>query len=639
MLAFLDASGTAGGIDTVGPLTSGVSFTMSTGALTATVSDATTGNANVTAAEYFIDVAGSAGSGTPMAGAFASPTEAVSATIPAATITSLASGTHSIYIRGRDALSNWGSLGSTTFTVDTTGPTTSALTLAPNPSNGSVAVTLGGTASDASSGNGNVVAAEYFIGAPGANGTGSIVTRNVTAPTVSLSATITAPGASGVVSVHAQDAAGNWGPYATINLTVDAGGPATSGVNAQPPANNGSYGQSSSQASVRVNATISDTASGNQAIAAGEGFIDSVGATGTGFPFTALDSTFNSPTESVFASIPLSTINLLANGNHTIYVRGRDAGGSWGATASLTYLIDRTAPTFTGATRVAVNPTLGGGITVTVTGATDPLVAGLASGVAGGEYWIDTAAPAPGGGTPFTGTGPFTIGTTLATGNHTVGLRVRDVAGNWSADTSTGTVATAVVAIFSNGFDTGFRPWGWSWPPRTPRPGSTSPRRRPCPAPGASKPRATTRTMSSPTSGPRPTRPGRPMTPGSSSGRTATLSTGQDILVAASNTNYAAANIRARVRYRLNGDHAAGPDPGGLRKHERRMGQPCRRHQHHRDRVPGRGERRRGAGHPQPVPQRGRRPGTDPDRREHGQRDHRSPGLGDQWRQRDPRVL
>ena len=553
MLAFLDASGTAGGIDTVGPLTSGVSFTMSTGALTATVSDATTGNANVTAAEYFIDVAGSAGSGTPMAGAFASPTEAVSATIPAATITSLASGTHSIYIRGRDALSNWGSLGSTTFTVDTTGPTTSALTLAPNPSNGSVAVTLGGTASDASSGNGNVVAAEYFIGAPGANGTGSIVTRNVTAPTVSLSATITAPGASGVVSVHAQDAAGNWGPYATINLTVDAGGPATSGVNAQPPANNGSYGQSSSQASVRVNATISDTASGNQAIAAGEGFIDSVGATGTGFPFTALDSTFNSPTESVFASIPLSTINLLANGNHTIYVRGRDAGGSWGATASLTYLIDRTAPTFTGATRVAVNPTLGGGITVTVTGATDPLVAGLASGVAGGEYWIDTAAPAPGGGTPFTGTGPFTIGTTLATGNHTVGIRVRDVAGNWSANTSTGTVATTVVAIFSNGFDTGFRPWGWSS-------ASTN---------TAARLNVTTTTVLSGTRSLQAqgnntnyvqtnfgttANPAWPTYDARFQFRpNGNVSTGQDILVAASNTNYAAANIRARVRYRLNG--------------------------------------------------------------------------------------
>ena len=49
MLAFIDASGAAGGTDTVGPLTSGVSFTVATGALAATVSDASTGNANVAA--------------------------------------------------------------------------------------------------------------------------------------------------------------------------------------------------------------------------------------------------------------------------------------------------------------------------------------------------------------------------------------------------------------------------------------------------------------------------------------------------------------------------------------------------------------------------------------------------------------
>ncbi len=457
MLAFIDAapSGSSTG-DTVGPLTSGVAFTVSSGALAASVSDVDTGNSSVTGAEYFIDTTGAAGSGTAMSGTFGSPTASVNASI---TLGSLSSGSHAVYVHGQDSAGNWGAFSSTNFTIDTTGPATSALVLNPNPSSGTVSVALSGTASDAATGNGNVVAAEYFIGTPGANGTGITVARNNTAPIVSLSATIPA-GQSGVVSVHAQDAAGNWGPFTTITLEVVATGPTTSGVVTNPPAaNNGQYGQSTSNPSVRVSAAFSSATS---TVAAGEGFIDTVGANGSGFPFVANDGVFNAASETGYADVPLTTIDLLTAGNHTIYVHGRDAVGNWGATASVVLLIDKTAPTFTGITLAAVNPTLGGGINVTVDGAADPPVAGLASGVAGGEYWIDTAAPAPGGGTPFAGLAAAIPAGSLTTGNHTVGVRVRDAAGNWSTTTSSATVSLVAVAIFSNGFDTGGAPWGWT---------------------------------------------------------------------------------------------------------------------------------------------------------------------------------
>ncbi len=461
MLTFIDAApnGTTAG-DTVGPVTSGVAISTTSGALSASVSDVTTGNGNVTAAEYFIDATGAGGTGTAMSGAFGSPSVSASATVAPATLAALTSGSHTAYVRGQDGAGNWGAFASVTFSIDTAGPTTSALVLNPNPSNGSVSVALSGTASDAASGNGNVTAAEYFIGAPGANGSGTAMTRNRTAPTVSLTATIAPPVSSGVVSVHAQDAAGNWGPFATITLTVEGAGPTTSGVVTNPPAaNNGQYGQSSGNPSVRVTATFVDI---DSTVAAGEGFIDTVGTNGAGFPFVATDGVFNAASETGYADVPLTTINLLSVGNHTIYVHGKDAVGNWGATASVVLLIDKTAPTFTGITLAAVNPTLGGGITMTVNGAIDPPIASLASGVAGGEYWIDTAAPTPGGGTPFTGLTSSIPAGSLTTGSHTVGVRVRDGAGNWSTATHNATVSVVAVSIFSNGFDTGGAPWGWT---------------------------------------------------------------------------------------------------------------------------------------------------------------------------------
>ena len=254
--------------------------------------------------------------------------------------------------------------------------------------------------------------------------------------------------------------------YATINLTVDSTGPTTSGLSANPPANNGTYGQSSGNPSVRVSATLSDVASGGARIAAGEGFIDGPVSivNGTGFPFYAADGTFSSPTEAVYADIPLNTINALTTGTHTIRVHGKDAAGNWGTAATLTYLIDRTAPTFTGIS-VAPSPTYDApAVTLTVLGPSDPPVSGQASGVAGGEWWIGTTIPAAGGGTAFTGLTATVPVTTLQTGTYTIGARVRDAAGNWSTVTRTTSFQVLPNTIFVNGFDSGtnFTNWGWS---------------------------------------------------------------------------------------------------------------------------------------------------------------------------------
>jgi len=299
----------------------------------------------------------------------------------------------------------------------------------------------------------------------------------VLAPVRSLSATIPAGLAVGAhpVTVRSQDALLNWGAIANITLNVIAGGPATTAVSATKNPNNGAQPLNASQPVVRVTATMTSTGG---TVSGAEGFIDTIAAAGTGFPFVPSDGLWNGANEIGTADIPLATINALPEGNHTIYVRGRDAAGNWGsltdtvatwpAAAKVSLVIDKTAPTFTGIS-LAPTPTLGAAnVVLTVNGAADPLGGGVASGVAGGEYWINpptTTDPAPGSGTPFSGlTATIPVGA-LANGTYTVRARVRDAAGNWSTGTNgirQATLTVAPDAIFSNGFETGVSPWGWS---------------------------------------------------------------------------------------------------------------------------------------------------------------------------------
>lgn len=456
--------------DTTGPTTSGLAVTA--GVLSGSVSDAVTGNANVTVIEYYVDSTSSTPFPISIVPAI---TVSINEPIPSGLLTS----NHIFYVRGQDALGNWGPFSSVTYTApDIVGPTTSALVLAPNPNNGTADVTLSATATDSTS---NVTAAEYTIdgGAP--------VAMNVNAPALIANLTAIIPAATvnalaqgpHVIAVRSQDAAGNWGATAQINLLVDKTGPVASGVIAAPNPNNGALGISPSQAVVRVTATLVDTpvgvvaaanrdastvvldestiatlifmpvvmANGQQVgveaaavppgttyVQKAEGFIDTVGANGTGFPLTPSDGLYDEATEDAYVYIPLSTINQLSSGNHTIHIRGQDGAGNWGSTGTTILVIDKAAPTFTSIT-LAPNSFAAGSIanvTLTVNGAND----GTGSGVAGGEYWFGTTDPAPGGGTAFTGLSTSIPVGSLAIGTYTVRTRIRDAANNWSTGTN-----------------------------------------------------------------------------------------------------------------------------------------------------------------------------------------------------------
>jgi FtsP/CotA-like multicopper oxidase with cupredoxin domain len=312
----------------------------------ATVTDGGSTATNVSRAEFYIDSTGNLPTVmSAVDGAFDSPSEAVIGTIPAASLAFLASGNHTIYVRGQDSAlptALWGPFLSITLNLDKAGPATTGLGLTPNPSSGSVPVTLTATGNDSVTGNNTVTAAEYWV--DGGLHTAMTLVGSAS-PVSSFTATIPAGLSIGAhtVSVRSQDVFGNWGILATISLQViDTLPPTTSNVVAAPNPNNGYQGYSTSVQAVRVTASFSDVGTGGSNITAAEGFIDTVGTTGTGFTFIASDGIFNSPSESGYGDIPLAVIGTLSNGNHTIYVHAKDAAGNWGATSSTVLVIAKT---------------------------------------------------------------------------------------------------------------------------------------------------------------------------------------------------------------------------------------------------------------------------------------------------------
>lgn len=448
MLTFVTA-GT--GAAATGPATSGLALAPSptNGAVPVSI-NATIGStaSTVTAAEYFVDVTGTNGAGTAMSGTFGTASVAANASLSVAQLGALTAGSHTIYVHGQDANSQWGGYKSAVLNLDKAGPATSGLTLTPNPSSGLVNVAIHATGNDTATGGSNVVAAEYFSGAAGADGTGTPMTVNLAAPVVSLDAVMAPPVAAGTVFVHSKDALGNWGAFSQITLNVVAGGPVTSAVSAAKNPNNGAVPLNSSQPVVRVTATM---ASAGATVVGAEAFIDTVTANGTGFPFVAADGLWNSVTEMGYADIPLANVNALSVGNHTIYVRGRDALGNWGspspATTTLTWpagakvvlVIDKTPPTLTSITLAPNTIAFGSNTSLTM------VAADVGTSVVGGQYWFDGTTTPPANATAFTGTNPTISTSALAGGTHSVRVRVQDAAGNWSTVSSvTLTVVQAV---------------------------------------------------------------------------------------------------------------------------------------------------------------------------------------------------
>ena len=206
----------------------------------------------------------------------------------------------------------------------------------------------------------------------------------------------------------------------------DSVGPVVSGVAAAPDV--------TAAAAVALTATAVDV-SGTTARA--EWFDGADPGAGNGTAMTAADGAFNQPTEALTATIDAGA---LAPGAHTIGVRARDAAGNWGGSTTTTLVIDRLGPLVSGVS-AAPNPVASGAVALTASSADG------SSTVAAAE-WFDGAAAGAGTGTAMTAAdGTFNQPTealtatidsgALAPGAHTIGVRARDVAGNWGAPITT----------------------------------------------------------------------------------------------------------------------------------------------------------------------------------------------------------
>lgn len=416
----------------------------------------------IASAEYFVDATGTGGTGVILSandGGFDSQIEDVSATIAVTDLDLLSSGDHTIYVHGQDSTGAWGAFNFVVLHLDKLGPATHSVTLAPNPSAGEVDVSVSATGDDTATGNSDIAAAEYFIDATGADGAGTPLTVNVTAPIASLDGSIpaatmgTLAEGTHTVYIHSMDAFGHWGEYADATLMVDQTGPETSNIVASPNPNNGVLPYSPTVYALRVDATITDAIS---TIERAEGFIDTAGADGAGFPLTPTDGLFDEAVEDAYVFIPLSTIKALSEGTHPIWIHGQDASGIWGAAVSVDLIIDKTVPTVVDVV-ADPNPT-GAATSVSLTATASDTASDIVT-----AEWFDGADPGRGNGTPmavaFNGT-DWDLSATIdvsgwAPGVHTISVRARDLAGNWS---ETGTTPLCVVQcndIFADSFGSG----------------------------------------------------------------------------------------------------------------------------------------------------------------------------------------
>ena len=487
MLTFLDTAAPPPSTDGVGPTSSHITLSpnpsdaRSDVTVKADLSDATTGSAAVTQAEFVVDdaVGTGPGYGVPMAATFGTTTvlgatgiiPAVAAGpctpqtgAPPVALNCLDAGKHTVFVRALDSAGNWGVIGSAILNLPKSGPQTTNGSLSDSPANGTADVLISATGDDSAAG-GTIKAAEYFIDTVGADGAGLAITPNRDSTVVSLDAAIPASTVAGLTAgthhifVHSKDSLGLWGPPLDIPLVVDLSGPVVAAASVSPSPSNGIVSNKSNPGYLYISAEISDRDSGGALLSNlvdAEAFLDpkvAIPAGGTGLQLIAVDGSINSPSEQVYGLLPISQVKSLAQGTHHLFVRGEDAAGNWGPMFGVDLIVDKTAPVL--GTLVGSPSPTNGAANLTLTAPVTEAV-----GLNTAEYWLGTTDPGVGKGTqvPVAVVGGNAVATIslagIALGAQQFNLRVQDTAQNWSKPVNTTVTVSKPNIIFANNFET-----------------------------------------------------------------------------------------------------------------------------------------------------------------------------------------
>ncbi|MDX6357849.1 MAG: hypothetical protein QOH37_903, partial [Nocardioidaceae bacterium] len=309
--------------------------------LNATADDTASGNSPVTAAEYFVDTLGTDGNGNAMTVSPASSVASLDATIPPAALDALSEGSHPVFIHAQDSQGNWGEAVTVNLTVDETGPLTTGLSASPTPNNGTlpynssvpgvrvIATTM--TDPISSGVNTPIADAEAFLDTTGANGTGIRLTpsNGVFSTTteggytdIPLSTVAALSNGDHTISVHAKDAAGNWGPFTTTTLTVDRTRPTLGGVSVSP---NPTLGATT----VTLSASATDPAPSPTGIRRAEWWRGTDPGLGKA---NAMTLTGSGSTATLSATIDVSDFG---DGTSPLRLRVQDLAGNWSAVSSI----------------------------------------------------------------------------------------------------------------------------------------------------------------------------------------------------------------------------------------------------------------------------------------------------------------
>lgn len=301
-----------------------------------------------------------------------------------------------------------------------------------------------------------VTAAEYFIDTVGADGTGAALPLSPNPLTGSISQAQILSLAAGrhTIYVHGRDSTGAWGEVSSDSFIVARVGPDVSALTLDPNPTN------LDPSATHLTGTADATSHAGRTVAGAEYFVDPAGpeTAGTG---TALALSGGTATAALDGDVPLSG---LTPGVHTIMVEAQDDLGHWGATSSVTLVIDTSAPVVT---NVVVAPSPNNGsveldghpgvvwVTATLTdGGPNP------SAIKAAEGFIDPAgSPAAHNGWNLVALDgsfdqpveeaaaaiPLSEIALLSDGTHPFAIRALDAAGNW------GTLASATLVVDKTG--------------------------------------------------------------------------------------------------------------------------------------------------------------------------------------------